>query len=78
MFKNSVFKVNVDTKEWFKAAGKRAAWTMAQTALALIPVGATIEGVKWGTVVSTAVCAGIYSIIKSIAIGAPEVSAKEE
>lgn len=78
MFKNSVFKVNVDTKKWLKAAGKRAAWTMAQTALALIPVGATMEGVNWKMVLSTAVCAGIYSIIKSVAIGAPEAAAKEE
>ena len=50
MFKNSVFRVSVNTKEWFKAAGKRAAWTMAQAALALIPVGTTIEAQKCGRI----------------------------
>ena len=68
MFKNSVFRVSVNTKEWFKAAGKRAAWTMAQAALALIPVGTTIEAV---------VCAGVISLLKSVA-GLPEVEAREE
>lgn len=77
MFKNSVFRVSVNTKEWFKAAGKRAAWTMAQTALALIPVGTTIEAVDWKIVVSTAVCAGVISLLKSVA-GLPEVEAREE
>lgn len=77
MFKNSVFKVNVDTKEWFKAAGKRAAWTMAQAALALIPAGATIEAVDWKIVVSTAICAGVISLLKSVVAGVPEVEAKE-
>ena len=31
MLKNCVLKANVDTKEWFKAAGVRAVKTMAQT-----------------------------------------------
>ncbi len=77
MFKNSVFRVSVDTKEWLKAAGKRAAWTMAQAALALIPAGATIEAVDWKIVVSTAICAGVISLLKSVVAGVPEVEAKE-
>lgn len=77
MFKNCVFRASVDTKEWFKAAGKRAVWTMAESALVLIPVGATIESVDWKIVVSTALCTGIVSILKSI-VGVPEVEAKKE
>ncbi len=36
MFKNCVFKPNVNTIEWIKKAGIRAVKTMAQTAVAVI------------------------------------------
>lgn len=72
MFKNNVFKVSVDTKEWFKRAGIRAIKTMAQTAVALIPAAATIQAVDWKLVAGTTVLAGIVSMLTSVA-GIPEV-----
>lgn len=57
---------------WIKAAGIRAIKTMAQTAAASITTGAVIAEVDWGFVASTAVVAGVYSIITSIA-GLPEL-----
>lgn len=75
MFKNCVFKVNVDTVKWFKAAGVRAIKTMAQTAVALIGTNAFITAVDWKMIVSGAVMAGIVSVLTSIA-GLPEVKAE--
>lgn len=63
------------TKSWLKAAGIRAAKTMAQTAAAMIGVGATVGSVDWMTVCSTAAVAAILSLLTSVA-GLPEV--KEE
>lgn len=72
MFKNSVLKVSVDTKKWFKAAGIRAVKTMAQTAVAVIGTGAVLSAVDWKMVLSASVVAGIVSILTSVA-GIPEV-----
>ena len=47
------------TKAWFKAAGIRAVKTLAQTAAALIGVGATLGSVDWIMVISTSVTAAI-------------------
>ena len=60
-------------KEWFIAAGKRALHTMAQTALGFITVGAAISDVNWGMMASVSFVAGVVSILKSIAVGVPEV-----
>ncbi len=60
------------TKTWFKAAGIRAIKTLAQTAAALIGVGATLGSVDWITVVSASVTAAILSLLTSVA-GLPEV-----
>lgn len=60
------------TKKWLKAAGIRAAKTVAQTALALLPAAATIQQVDWLTVIGTAALAGVASILTSLA-GLPEV-----
>lgn len=60
------------TKEWLKAAGIRAAKTIAQTALAMIPVAATVTAVNWGEVVGTALLAGLASLLTSV-VGLPEV-----
>ena len=46
MFKNCVFKVSVDTKEWWKAAFRRAVKTVAQTAVATIGTSATLGAVN--------------------------------
>jgi hypothetical protein len=58
--------------KWLKAAGIRAIKTVAQTAVALIPVGVSIEEVSWAAVVGTAVLAGIVSLLTSVA-GLPEL-----
>ena len=63
------------TKIWFKAAGIRAVKTLAQTAAAMIGVGATIGTLDWLTVISTAGLAAILSLLTSVA-GLPEI--KEE
>lgn len=59
-------------KTWWKAAGVRALKTVAQTAVALIPVGVTIAEVSWLTVGSTSLLAGFLSLLTSIA-GLPEL-----
>lgn len=63
-------------KIWFKAAGIRAVKTLAQTAAAMISVGATIGFVNWLTVISTACVAAILSLLTSVA-GLPEIEDKE-
>lgn len=65
------------TKTWFKAAGIRAIKTLAQTAAALIGVGATLGSVDWITVVSASVTAAILSLLTSVA-GLPEVKGNDE
>ena len=75
--KNNVFKINVDTIEWLKAAGIRAIKTMAQTAVAVIGSSAALGEVDWIFVGSSAVLAGIVSVLTSVA-GIPEVPAVED
>lgn len=64
------------TKKWLKAAGVRAVKTVAQTAVAMIPVAATIQQVDWITVAGTAALAGVVSVLTSLA-GLPEVKEGE-
>jgi hypothetical protein len=64
--------MNVFTKDWIKAAGIRAIKTVAQTAVASIGTTTALGGVDWKLIVSTAVLAGIVSLLTSIA-GLPEV-----
>lgn len=63
------------TKLWFKAAAVRALKTLAQTAVAMLPVAATIQEVNWLTVAGTAALAGVASLLTSLA-GLPEVKAE--
>ena len=58
--------------KWIKAAGVRAAKTIAQTAVAMIPVGVSISNVGWMEIVGTAILAGVVSILTSVA-GLPEL-----
>lgn len=60
------------TKKWIKAAGIRAIKTVAQTAVAVIGVSATMGSVDWLKVGSSALLAGILSVLTSVA-GLPEV-----
>ena len=63
-------------KTWIKAAGIRAAKTIAQTAVALLPASATISAVDWKVVVGTAALAGVASVLTSLA-GLPEIDETE-
>ena len=64
-------------KSWFKAAATRAIKTIAQTALATIGTGAVVLGdVNWAVVASTALMAGVLSLLTSAA-GLPEVKATD-
>ena len=72
MLKNCVLRVSVDTQKWAKAAGIRALKPMAQTAVAVIGTGAVISAVDWKMVVSSAIVAGVVSLLTSVA-GIPEV-----
>lgn len=58
--------------KWLKAAGIRAARTMAQTAIATIGVSAFLSEVNWGLVASSAMLAGILSLLSSVS-GLPEL-----
>lgn len=75
MFRNCVFKPNVDTVKWIKAAGVRAIKTVAQTAVAIIGTSVTVGNVDWKMVASASVLAGIVSILTSVA-GIKEVQAE--
>ena len=61
------------SKEFWKAAGIRALRTVCQTAIATIGTTGIIEEVNWLVVGSSALLAGILSILNSIATGLPEV-----
>lgn len=75
MFKNNVFKVSVNTKNWIKSASVRAIKTVAQTFVATIGTVTVLGAVDWQIVMSTSVLAGILSIATSVA-GIPEVEAE--
>ena len=77
MFKNSVFKVSVETKKWLKSACVRSLKTICQTAVATIGTSALMGDVNWIAVGSASLLAGILSVLTSVA-GIPEVQAKEE
>ena len=61
-------------KIWLKAAGIRCIKTMAQAAIAIIGTSAVMADIDWKIVVSSAVVAGILSLLTSLA-GLPEVDA---
>lgn len=63
--------------EWAKKAGVRAVKTVAQSMIASIGSTAVFSQVDWRIVLSTALLAGIISVLTSIA-GLPEVSTEKE
>ncbi len=67
MLKNCVFRADVDTIQWVKAAGIRAVKTMAQTFVATIGSAAVMGEVNWPMVASASALAGILSVATSIA-----------
>lgn len=64
--------MNEKFAKWVKAAGVRAIKTMAQTAVATIGTTAAFLEVNWVLVGSTALLAGVLSLLTSVA-GLPEV-----
>lgn len=63
---------------WWRAAGIRAAKTMAQAAAAAIPAtNVWIGSIDWPIVVSSAVLAGLLSLLTSVA-GLPELDAASD
>ena len=62
----------MDWKKWIKCAGIRALKTVAQSAIATIGVSKMMSEVDWVVVGSTAIVAGILSLLTSLA-GLPEV-----
>lgn len=75
MFKNCVFKADVDTVQWAKAAARRAIKTMAQTFVATVGAATAMGDVNWTMVASASVLAGILSMATSVA-GLPELDTK--
>lgn len=61
-----------DWKQWTKAAAVRAIKTVAQTAVGVIGASTVVSSVDWKVVVSSAVLAGVVSVLTSVA-GLPEV-----
>lgn len=62
-------------KRWAKAAAVRAVKTMAQTAAGVIGVAAVMQDVSWVMVGSSALLAGVLSVLTSVA-GLPEVESE--
>ena len=52
-----------DWKQWTKAAAVRAIKTVAQTAVGVIGASTVVSSVDWKVVVSSAVLAGVVSIL---------------
>ena len=69
--------MDVNTIDWCKKAGIRAVKTMAQSAIGAIGAAATMGAVDWRIVGSTAVLAGVLSVLTSVA-GIPEVEGTEK
>jgi len=59
-------------KNFWKAAGIRAARTIAQAAIAAIGSAAILSDVDWKIVISASALSGILSLLTSIATGLPE------
>ena len=69
--------MDINFKDWARAAGIRAVKTIAQTAMGMIAVGAALSEVNWLYVGSVSLTAGILSVLTSIA-GLPEVELQKD
>ena len=61
-------------KTWLKAAAIRAIKTFAQSFASMITVGAALNELDWGYILSVAAVSAVYSLATSAA-GLPEVKA---
>ena len=77
MLKNCVFKDSVNTRKWMVNAGIRAVKTMAQTAVAVMGTSTVLSAIDWRMVLSSAIVAGIVSILTSVS-GLPEAPCEGE
>ena len=77
MFNICVFKDSVNTRKWMVNAGIRAVKTMAQTAVAVMGTSTVLSAIDWRMVLSSAIVAGIVSILTSVA-GLPEAPCEGE
>ena len=77
MLKNCVFKDSVNTRKWMVNAGIRAVKTMAQTAVAVMGTSTVLSAIDWRMVLSSAIVAGVVSILTSVA-GLPEAPCEGE
>lgn len=68
--------MNETAKKWIRCALVRAIKTVSQTAAATIGTSAAMGDVNWIMVGSSALLAGILSLLTSVA-GLPEVKAGE-
>ena len=64
-------------KEFWKAACIRAIRTVAQTALATLGTAAVTDYINWPAVISSALLAGVLSLLTSITTGLPEAPKDE-
>jgi hypothetical protein len=69
--------MDINFKDWARAASIRAVKTIAQTAMGMIAVGAAMDEVNWLYVGSVSLTAGILSLLTSIA-GLPEVELEKD
>lgn len=65
-------------KQFAIFAAKRAAYTFAETAIAMITVGQAFTEIDWLHVVSVSGVAAVVSVLKSILIGMPEVKTDDD
>lgn len=65
------------SSEWWEASLIRALKTVCQTLVAMIGTSTMIESVDWRVVFSSAILAGILSILTSLG-GLPEVDNQKE
>lgn len=62
----------MDLNKFVKAAAIRALRTVIQAAIAVISTSAVISEVDWMAVGSSALMAGVLSLLTSVATGLPE------
>ena len=69
----------ITNPKWWAAAGVRALWTMVEVVLAMVGTGGVgLLQIDLPALASAAAMAGVVSVLKSLAVGLPELEAKLE